>query len=343
MSDGLTATHGAAQVRQLQRALYRTSQQDKKNRFDSRYDQVWRADGLWEAGRQVQANHGAPGVDGMAIARISTTGYDKEMIQQLHEARRAPRYPCAPVQVVEMPKPTGGTRPLGRATVEDRVVQTARTLVLEPIFEADVHDGSDGSRTKREAKQASMAMRADLDNRAWGVVEMDVQAYCTRIPPRTRMTLMTRRSADGSRLKLSKQTLTVGAHVKGQGVPTQGGGPQGAPLSPVYSTISLHRVEPLWQRRGDPAQCGATLHRYADDAILGCRSSPQPGRAAYEGIAKRRDGTINRAKTRVTRGTDGFDCIGFHLGKRQSPRSGKPAIDIVPAKSAQQKMRHRLQ
>jgi retron-type reverse transcriptase len=46
--------------------------------------------------------------------------------------------------MVEIPKPKGGTRPLGIATIKDRVVQTAMKLVLEPIFEADVHDCSYG-------------------------------------------------------------------------------------------------------------------------------------------------------------------------------------------------------
>src|SRR5207342_511242 len=78
------------------------------------------------------------------------------------------------------------------------------------------------------------------------------------------------------------------------------------------------------------------------DAILVCRRSPQPVLAAFEGIAKRMDMTINRDKTRVTRVTEGFDVIGFNFVKRTSPRSGKQAIDIFPAKSAQQKIRNRL-
>jgi group II intron reverse transcriptase/maturase len=227
--------------------------------------------------------------------------------------------------------------------VEDRVVQTAMKRVLEPIFEADFHDCSYGYRPKRDAQQASQAMREALYNRAWSVVESDFQAYFTSIPPRKLRTLMTKRIADGSLLKLIKQTLTVGAYVKGQVVSTKVGVPQGAPISPLYSTMYLNLLDHLWHSRGYPAKLGATLHRYADDAILGCRRSPQPVLAAFEGIAKRMELTLTRDKTRVTRVTDGFDCIGFNLVKRQSPRSGKQAIDIFPAQSAQQKMRNRLQ
>src|SRR5215813_11946677 len=182
MSDCLTATNGADKVRKLQRALYRTSQQDKKRRFYSLYDKVWRADVLWEAWRQVKANKGAPGVDGMAIEWISNTGYEEEMIHKLHEALREQQYQFAPVRVVEIPKPKGGTRPLGIATVEDRIVQTAMKLVLEPIFEADFHNCSYGYRPKRDARQATLAIREDLYSQAWGVVEIDFKSYFTSIP-----------------------------------------------------------------------------------------------------------------------------------------------------------------
>ena len=336
MSDCLTATNGADNVRKLQRALYRTSKQDKKRRFYSLYDKVWRADVLWEAWRQVKANKGAPGVDGMAIEWIINTGYEEEMITKLHAARREQRYQFAPVRVVEIPKPKGGTRPLGIATVEDRVVQTAMRLVVEPIFEADFHDCSYGYRPKRNAKQASLAIREDLYNRAWGVVEVDFKSYFTSIPHRKLMKLITHRIADSSLLKLIKQTLKVGVQEKGQVVPTKVGVPQGSPISPLYSNIYLNLLDQLWHKRGYPEKLGATLHRYADDAILVCHKSPQPALAALEAIATRIDLTLNRDKTHVTRVTDGFDFFGFNFVKRRSPRSGKNAIYIFPAKSAQQ-------
>jgi RNA-directed DNA polymerase len=342
MSDCPTATNGANNVRKLQRALYRTSKQDKKRRFYSLYDKVWRADVLWEAWRQVKANKGAPGVDGMAIEWIINTGYEEEMITKLHKALREQSYQFAPVRVVEIPKPKGGTRPLGIATVEDRVVQTAMRLVVEPIFEADFHDCSYGYRPKRDAKQASLAIRADLYNRAWSVVEIDFKSYFTSIPHRKLMMLITKRIADGSLLRLIKQTLKVGVYEQGQVVPTKVGVPQGSPISPLYSNIYLNLLDQLWHNRGYPAKLGATLHRYADDAILVCRSSPQPAHAAFEAIAKRMDLTLNRDKTRVTRVIDGFDFIGFHFVKRKSPSSGKNTIYTFPAKSAQQKIRNRL-
>jgi group II intron reverse transcriptase/maturase len=342
MSDCPTARNGVDPVRQLQRALYRTSKQDQDRRFYSLYDKVWRKDILWEAWRQVKTNHGAPGVDGKAIDEIVEQKQEEGMIEKLHHALRAHRYQFAPVRLVEIPKPKGGTRPLGIATVEDRVVQTAMKLVLEPIFEADFHDCSYGYRPQRDAKQASLAIRNDLYKRAWGVVEIDFKADFTSIPHGKLLTLIRKRIADGSMRRLIKQTLKVGVQSQGQVIPTTVGVPQGSPISPLYSNIYLNLLDHVWHSRRYPEKLGATLHRYADDAVLVCRSNAHAALAAFESIARRMDLTLNRDKTQVTRLTDGFDFIGFNFVKRRSPTSGKNTIYIFPAKSAQQKIRNRL-
>jgi group II intron reverse transcriptase/maturase len=264
MSDCHMARNGANNVQKLPRALYRKSKQEKEVRFYSLYDKVWRTDILWEAWRQVKANKGAPGVDGKAIDEIVETRQEEAMIEKLQQALREPRYQFAPVRLVEIPKPKGGTRPLGIATVEDRVVQTAMKLVIEPVFEADFHACSYGYRPKRDAKQASLAIREDLYNRAWGVVEIDFKSYFTSIPHGKLLKLMAQRIADGSMLQLIKQTLKVGVKAQGRVVPTRVGVPQGSPIAPLYSNIYLNLLDHLWHRRGYPAKLGAPLHRYAD-------------------------------------------------------------------------------
>lgn len=257
-------------------------------------------------------------------------------------ARREPRSQGAPVRRVGRPKPTGGTRPLGIATVDDRVGQTALKLVLEPICEADFHDGADGHRPTRDAKQASVAMRDDRYHRAWGVVESDCTPYCTSMPHRKLGRRMTRRIADGSLRKLLQQPLRGGGPDQGQGGPTQGGVPHGSPLSPLSSHLSLPLMAHLWHRRGAPERRGATLPRYADAAMLGGRSSPPPGLAALEASAKRRDGPLNRDQPHGTRVPEGGEFLGFTCVTRPRPRRGTNTRSRFPAQSAHQQMRSRL-
>jgi group II intron reverse transcriptase/maturase len=336
------ATNTTETVRQLQRTLYAQAKQAKEAQFYSLYDKVWRTDVLWEAGQQVKANKGAPGVDGQAIEAIVAGGQEREMISKVQQQLRTQTSRFHPVRRVDIPKPKGGTRPLGIATVEDRVVQTAMKLVLEPIFEADFHPCSYGYRPKRDAKMASQAIKEDLYDHAWGVVEIDFQSYFTTIPHDKLLKLIKQRVVDGSLLRLIKQSLKVSGAYQGQVAPTVVGVPQGSPLSPLYSNIYLNLLDQVWHKRGYPEKVGATLHRYADDAILVCRHSASQALQAFEAIATRMALTINRDKTRITKLTEGFDFLGFTFVKRRSPTSGKMAIYIFPSKAAQRRVRQRI-
>src|SRR5499427_4543046 len=336
------ARNETEQVRQLQRTLYRTAKQSKAVKFYSLYDKIWRTDVLWEAWKQVKANRGAPGVDSETIEGIESRGEEEEMLSQLQQQLRAKSYRFHPVRRVDIPKPKGGTRPLGIATVRDRVVQTAMKLVLEPIFEADFHPCSYGYRPKRDAKMASQAIKEDLYDHAWGVVEIDFQSYFTTIPHDKLLKLIKQRVVDGSLLRLIKQSLKVSVAYQGQVAPTVVGVPQGSPLSPLYSNIYLNLLDQVWHKRGYPEKLGATLHRYADDAILVCRHSASQALQAFEAIATRMALTINRDKTRITKLTEGFDFLGFTFVKRRSPTSGKMAIYIFPSKAAQRRVRRRI-
>jgi RNA-directed DNA polymerase len=311
-------------------------------KFYSLYDQVWREDVLWEAWQPVKANHGAPGVDGMTIEEIVEQGPEAAMIGRLAEQLRAKTYRVQPVRRVDIPKPTGGTRPLGSAVVEERVVHTAMKLVLEPLFEADFHDCSYGYRPHKDAKMASETLRADLARGAWAVVEMDFQSSFLTMPHSKLLMLIRQRVRDGSRWWLIKHRLKAGGLSQGQITPTTAGGPQGAPIAPLSSNISLNRLEQVWHNRGYPTTLGATLPRYADAAILVCRRNAERALHAFEAMVARMDLIINRPKTRLTKVTAGFDSLGFHFVRRRSPTSGKRPIYMVPSQAGQRSIRRRL-
>src|SRR2546428_14164584 len=207
------------------------------------------------------------------MEEIVAHGQEGESFPGVGERIRTKPYRFQPVRRVDIPKPKGGTRPLGIATVQDRVVQTAMKLVLEPIFEADFHPCSYAYRPRREAKMASTAIRNALYRGALGVVEIDLRSYFTTIPHDKLIILIKQRVMDGSMLRLIKQSLTVGIAYEGKVEPTTVGVPQGSPISPLYSNIYLNLLDQVWHRRGYPEKLGATPHRYADDGILICRKS----------------------------------------------------------------------
>jgi RNA-directed DNA polymerase len=342
MSDCLRAKNRELKVRQFQRALYGKAKKERKVKFHSLYDKIHREDILWEAWKRVKSNKGSPGIDGIAIERIVSEGKEAEMIERLQMHLREKSYRFSAVRRVEIPKPKGGTRPLGIATVDDRVVQTAMKIVIEPIFEADFHQCSYGYRPKRNAKKASLALQDDMYNRAWGVVEIDLKNYFTSISHDKLLKLIAMRVSDGSMLKIIKQTLKVPVNYQGVLERTEVGVPQGSPLSPLYSNIFLNVIDQLWHSRKYPEKLGATIHRYADDVVIVCRKNSTHPLGAFVALAKRLELTVNQEKTRITTLKEGFDYLGFQFVKRKSPTHGRNVIYIFPSGHSQKAIRQRI-
>jgi RNA-directed DNA polymerase len=137
----LTMSLEPDQVERLRKKLYEKAKREPDFRFYSLYDKVCWAETLSQAYRQVKANAGAAGVDGVRFEDIESYGVDRwlaELRQELVEETYHPH----PVRRVMIPKPGGGERPLGIPTIRDRVVQAAVVLFLEPIFEADFEDNA---------------------------------------------------------------------------------------------------------------------------------------------------------------------------------------------------------
>ena len=107
---------------------------------------------VWEAYQRVKANRGAAGVDGVSLAAFEQNL--KGNLYKIWNRMSSGSYHPPPVRLVEIPKDTGGTRPLGIPTISDRVAQTVAKMVLEPLVEPRFHPDSYGYRPGRSALDA---------------------------------------------------------------------------------------------------------------------------------------------------------------------------------------------
>ena len=122
----------------LRAKLGQKAKHEPRFRFYSLYGHLLCDDVLRLAWLRVEQNGGAPGIDNITFAQIKTSKEGVQgFLEEIRESLKNKTYHASPVKRVYIPKPNGKLRPLGIPTIQDRVVQMALLLMLEPIFEAD--------------------------------------------------------------------------------------------------------------------------------------------------------------------------------------------------------------
>ena len=285
---------------------------------------------------------GAAGVDGQSGADYAADLPGN--LQALLDRVKSGTYRAPPVRRVHIPKgTTGETRPIGVPTFEDKVLQRAVVMALEPIYEQDFLDCSYGFRPGRSAHQALQALwdQAMAMGGGW-VVEVDIRSFFDTLDQARLRELLRRRVRDGVLLRLISKWLHAGVLAGGCLTYPEAGTPQGGVISPLLANVYLHHVLDVWfEQEVKPRLKGrAFLIRYADDFVMGF-ACEEDARRVLEVLPKRfgKYGlTLHLDKTRLvafrrpagpdTAGAGGagppgsFDFLGFthHWGRSRRGR-----------------------
>jgi group II intron reverse transcriptase/maturase len=223
-----------------------------------------------EAFRRTRKD-GATGIDGQT-AKDYAEQLDANLLSLLDRAKGGDHYKAPPVRRVHIPKGDGSTRPLGIPTFEDKVLQRAVVMLLEPLYEQDFLDCSYGFRPGRsphEALESIWQQLMDMDG-GW-VLDADIRRYFDTLDHAHLREILAKRMRDGVVKRLIGKWLNAGVIDDGCLLHPETGTPQGGVASPMLANIYLHEVLDMWfERDVKPRLRGrAFLVRYADDFIMG--------------------------------------------------------------------------
>jgi group II intron reverse transcriptase/maturase len=297
---------------------------------------------VWEAYQRVKANRGAAGVDGESLA-----AFEKDLKGNLYKIwnrMSSGSYLPPPVRLVEIPKGSGGVRPLGIPTVGDRVAQTVVKWVLEPQVEPVFHPDSYAYRPGRSALDAVGAARKRCWKFDW-VIDLDIRAFFDSldhalvekaVAHHTDLPWVRLYIARWLRAPMQRADGTLEQRTKGT--------PQGGVISPLLANLFMHYAFDAWMVRAHP---DTPFERYADDVLVHCRSREQ-AQQVLEAIRKRLAECgleLHPVKTRIVYCKDAdrreqwdevqFDYLGYRFQPRLAKnRWGKHFVSFLPAISA---------
>lgn len=330
-------------VQRLQTALHAKAKEEPGYRFYLLFDKIYRRDVLEHAYRRCKANKGAAGVDGVRFEDIEAAGVER-WLGELAERLKRKDYRPEAVRRVWIPKPNGKLRPLGIATITDRVVQTAMMIVLEPIFEADLQPEQYAYRAERGAQDAVRAVHRLLATGHQHVIDADLSGYFDSIPHAELMRCIARRVVDRQVLHFIRQWLEVPVEEDdGHGHRrrtttnrnTGRGTPQGAPISPLFSNLYMRRFILGWKQRGYERRWSAHIVNFADDFVICCKGRAAEAMAAMRSMMAALKLTVNDDKTHLCQLPQGrFDFLGYTFGRCYSRENGRAYIGTRPSRKS---------
>jgi group II intron reverse transcriptase/maturase len=210
----------------------------------------------------------AAGVDGITWEDYGAR-LDEHLIDLENRVHRGSYHP-QPVRRVHIPKADGTMRPLGIPAIEDKLVQQAVRMMLEPIYEAEFIGFSYGFRPKKSAHDALDALAIAIGRRVNWVLDADIKSFFDTIDHRCLQQFIEHRIGDRRLVCLLMKWVNAGVLEDGKLRAAQAGTPQGGIISPLLANIYLHYALDLWVQSWRRKQAHGDMYvvRYADDFVM---------------------------------------------------------------------------
>jgi group II intron reverse transcriptase/maturase len=214
-------------------------------------------------------------------------GLEARLLDLQDRVHRGSYHP-QPVRRVHIPKGDGRTRPIGIPSLEDKVVQQAARMLLEPIYEAMFVGFSYGFRPGRSQHDALDALAEAIARKVSWVLDADIRSFFDTIDHGWMQKFLEHRIGDRRMVRLLMKWMRAGVMEEGELHAVEEGTPQGGVVSPLLANIYLHYVLDLWVRQWRRREAHGEVHivRYADDLVMGFQKE-QDARAMRSAMEER--------------------------------------------------------
>lgn len=328
---------------------------------------------IMEAYRNIKRNSGShtPGTDGKSISDIGrlspeeVTGNVRKFVLGKHG------YRPKPVRRKTIPKPNGGTRPLGIPCIWDRLIQQCIKQVMEPICEAHFSNHSYGFRPGRSVENAiAEAYRYLNQSHLYYVVEVDIKGFFDNVDhAKLLRQLWAMGIQDKQLLYILKKILKAPIRLENGAIVTPNSGtPQGGIISPLLANVVLNEldqwIDSQWENNpvtdkysqrvrysgytdktsGYYAMKGTRLKemritRYADDFRIFCRKRKDAQKAMIavtNWLQERLHLDVSVEKTRVVNTKkQSMSFLGFEIRMRKKAHKWVTSSNISHKKKKQ--------
>ena len=263
----------------------------------------------------------AVGVDGQDWKNYNEER--QERIPELLKGFKSGSYRAPHIRRVYIPKGEGKYRPLGLPTIEDKILQTAVSKIITPIYEGIFYNSSYGFRTGKSQHQAleELFKEVSFEGKRY-IIDADMENYFGSINHQRLREFLDLKIKDGVIRKMIDKWLKAGVLEADTVIYPTEGTPQGGTISPLLSNIYLHYVLDEWFKEEiQPLLKGQSfIIRYADDFLLGF-TNEEDARRVMEVLPKRLGKyslKLHPEKTKLIEldgrkegNARGFDFLGF--------------------------------